>query len=120
MSMHKTLMFVSLASVLLLSGGLVIEIFFIAAEFSWWALPGVVIGGFFLMIVASVLFGVYYFRQERAINQRLKQRGMAPLIQRELLHGKITEARRPYLREGRLLLMVWVSMAFAMLSMPTV
>lgn len=72
-------------------------------------------GELLLVMADIILWGVYYWQQGRSINQQLKRQGMPPLLQGELFRGTITEAKRPYLREGRLTFIVWIGIAFFML-----
>ncbi len=65
-------------------------------------------GELLLVMADIILWGVYYWQQGRSINQQIKRQGMSPLIKSELFRGTITEAKRPYLREGRLTFIVWI------------
>ncbi len=106
--MRSALIFVSLAAVLVLGANLVSQILIIP------------VGGILLIIASLLLFLGYYWQQVRSINQQVKERGMTPLLWRELLRGKIIEARRPYTREARRTFIVWVSIAFVIIARPAV
>ncbi len=73
------------------------------------------IGELLLEMACMILFFVYYWQQGRAIDLQIKRQGMPPLLQGELFRSPITEARRPYLREVRLTLIVWITIPLTFL-----
>jgi len=72
--------------------------------------------GILFMPIAFIFFAVYYLRQGRAIERQVKQRGMTPLIWRDISHNTTAEAK-PYLREARIGLILVAECAFFVLVM---
>jgi len=118
--MRTVLILFSLVPICSLGADLVIRILFPPAGLllSEQTLYG--IGELLLVMADIILFAVYYWQQGRSIKQQIKRQGMPPLIQRELFRSPISEARRPYLREVRLTLIVWIAILFTVLVSPVV
>jgi len=106
MLVRKALIIVSLGNVFFLIASLVILDLSVLPGFRFWSFRLEIVGILFMPIV-FIFFAVYYLRQGRTIGRQVKQRGMVRLTQRDIFHHTTAEAK-PYIREARLTLIVWV------------
>lgn len=98
---------------------LVVDLFFLPVGFVWLGqplMPGVLL----LVMVSILLFLIYAWQQAQAVSRQMEQRGMTPLVQRELFRSDITPSRRPYIRETRLPYIVLLGIAVIYIVTPAV